>query len=90
MKKADLVDCVAAEVGLTKRQAGEAVEAVLAGITRALADGSKVSVAGFGTFLTRQRAARMGRNPQTKAPVHIPAVRVPVFRAGKGLKDAVK
>lgn len=90
VRKADLIDHVAVGAGLTKRQAGDAVEAVLGGITQALADGNKVAVAGFGTFTTRQRAARMGRNPQTGAPVHIPAVRVPVFRAGKALKDAVQ
>lgn len=90
LKKSDLIDQVAAAAGLTKRQAGEAVEAVLSGITKALAEGNKVAVAGFGTFVARQRAARTGRNPQTKAPIQIPATRVPVFRAGKALKDAVQ
>ncbi len=89
LTKAGLVDHVAAQVGLTKRQSAEAVEAVLDGVTQALAQGAKVALTGFGTFHTRQREARMGHNPLTKQPVRIPAARVPSFRPSKALKDAV-
>jgi len=90
MTKTELVDVVASKVGLTKADAGRAVDAVIDGISSALSKGDKVTVTGFGTFEVRQRAARMGRNPQTGAPLHIPATKTPAFKAGKGFKDAVK
>lgn len=90
MTKMDLIETVAGKVGLTKADAGRAVDALLDAISGALAKGEKVTVTGFGTFEVRQRAARMGRNPQTGAPLHIAASKSPAFKAGKGLKDAVK
>ena len=90
MTKADLVEFVAKKVKLTKKAAREAVDAFLGGIVDALKKGEKVVVTGFGTFEVRHRAARMGRNPQTGAPLHIPATDTPAFKAGKGLKDAVR
>ncbi|MCG2685852.1 HU family DNA-binding protein [Candidatus Parcubacteria bacterium] len=75
---------------MTKAEAGRSLDAALGGIRGALARGEKVTVTGFGTFEVRQRAARMGRNPQTGAPLHIPATKTPAFKAGKGLKDAVR
>lgn len=90
MTKQDLIERVASQVGLTKADAGRALEAILGAVESTLARGEKVTVTGFGTFEVRQRAARMGRNPQTGAPIHIPATKTPAFRAGKGLKDAVK
>ena len=86
----DLIDAVAAKVGLTKADAGRAVDTLLGSIESALAKGEKVTITGFGTFEVRQRAARMGRNPQTGAPLHIAASKSPAFKSGKGLKDAVK
>lgn len=90
MTKQDLIDNLANKVGLTKADADRAVNAFLDAISDALARGEKVTITGFGTFEVRQRAARMGRNPQSGAPLHIPASKSPAFRAGHGLKDAVK
>ncbi len=86
--KADLVAKVA-ETGVTKKQSAAAVDAVIAAITGALAKGDKVSLVGFGSFSVKKRKARTGRNPQTGKPLKIKAKKVPVFSAGKGLKDAV-
>jgi DNA-binding protein HU-beta len=88
--KADLITKVADIAGMTKVDAGKAVDAVSDVIMAALKKGEKVTWTGFGTFEVRPRAARMGRNPQTGAPLHIPASKTPAFKAGKGLKDAVK
>ncbi len=90
MNKADLVNHVASAAGLTKASAGEAVEAVLAGITGSLAGGDSVSLVGFGTFSVAARSARTARNPRTGAPINVPASKAPKFKAGKALKDAVK
>jgi len=90
MTKTELVDELADRADLTKRAADDALNAMLDIITESLADGEKVTVTGFGTFLVRHRAARMGRNPQTGEPIHIPAQDTPAFRAGSNLKDAVK
>lgn len=90
MNKMDVVDAVASRAGLSKADAGRALDAFIDAISDALARGEKVTVTGFGTFEVRQRAARMGRNPQTGAPLHIPATKSPAFKAGKGLKDAVR
>ena len=88
MTKQDLINEVA-DVGMTKKQAGIAVNVVLDAIKDALAKGDKVSLVGFGSFSVKKRAAREGRNPRTGRPLKIPAKKVPVFKAGKALKDAV-
>ena len=88
--KADLIDGVAAKSGLTKKDATAAVEALFDVVTETLAEGERVQVIGFGSFEVRERAARKGRNPQTGDEIEIPATKVPAFKAGKGLKDAVK
>ena len=90
MNKSDLVDAVASSADLTKASAGRAVDAVLESIGDELGRGGTVSLVGFGTFNVRHRAAREGRNPQTGAPMHISAPKVPGFKSGKGLKDKVK
>ncbi|MBT6401596.1 HU family DNA-binding protein [candidate division WWE3 bacterium] len=90
MTKGELVNVLADKAGLTKVDAARAVDGVADAITAALARGEKVTWTGFGTYEVRMRAARMGRNPQTGAPLHIPAGKTPAFRAGKSLKDAVK
>ena len=90
MNKAQLTDAVAAATDTSKAEAGRAVEATLNAIAGSLASGDSVSLVGFGTFNVRHRAAREGRNPQTGAAMHIPASKVPGFKAGKGLKDKVK
>jgi len=88
--KTDLIDKVAAETGLTKKDSAKAVDAVFNSIAEALKDGDKVQIIGFGTFEVRERAARMGRNPQTGAELEIPARKVPAFKPGKVLKDMVE
>ncbi|MGB9804778.1 MULTISPECIES: HU family DNA-binding protein [Desulfofundulus] len=89
MNKAELISQVAEKTELTKKDAEKAVSAVLAAIEEALARGDKVQLVGFGTFEIRERAARKGRNPQTGEEIEIAAARVPVFKAGKALRDAV-
>lgn len=88
MVKADLVSKVA-EIGITKKQAGEVVDAFVGAIKEALAKGDKVSLVGFGTFSVKERAAREGRNPRTGKKIKIPKKKVPSFRPGKELKEAV-
>jgi DNA-binding protein HU-beta len=88
MTKADLVAAVA-ETGITKKEAGVAVDAAIDAIKASLAKGEKVSLVGFGSFSVKKRKARTGRNPQTGEEIKIKAKNVPVFSAGKGLKDAV-
>ena len=90
MTKVELVDRAANPLCLTKADAGRALEAILDAIAAELAAGHKVTITGFGTFEVRNRQARMGRNPQSGEPIHIPATKVPHFKAGKGLKDAVR
>lgn len=90
MNKTELVAAVAAKADLTKKDADAAVVAVFAAITDALADGDKVAIAGFGSFEVKERAARTGLNPRTKEKIEIAAAKVPAFKAGKALKDAVK
>ena len=87
MTKVDLIAKVAAEAELTKKDAEKAVAAVLDGITEALKAGDKVAL--VGSFETRERPARKGRNPRTKEEITIPATTAPAFKAGKALKDAV-
>ncbi|HHT01977.1 MAG TPA: HU family DNA-binding protein [Firmicutes bacterium] len=89
MNKAELVAAVAEKAELTKKDAEKAVNSLLDSVERALVAGEKVSLVGFGTFEVRERAARKGRNPQTGAEIEIAASRVPVFKAGKALKEAV-
>lgn len=89
-KKADLINNVAEKTGLTKKDATAAVEALFETVTETLAKGDRVQVIGFGSFEVRDRAARKGRNPQTGEEIEIPATKVPAFKAGKALKDAVK
>lgn len=90
MTKADLVAYVAKKASLTAKAAKESVNAVFAAITDNLKKGDKVVVTGFGTFMVRSRAARKGRNPQTGAPINIPARKTPGFTAGKALKKSVR
>ncbi len=90
MNRQDLIDKIAEEADVTKKAANLALKAVIDGITLSLENGDKVSLVGFGTFKVTHRKARTGVNPQTKAKINIPARNVPVFKAGKKLKEAVK
>ena len=89
MNKAELIDAVAEAADLPKASAGRALDAVLDCITNQLKAGEQVALVGFGTFSVRERAARTGRNPQTGEEIQIAAAKVPAFKAGKALKDAV-
>ncbi|HHU50624.1 MAG TPA: HU family DNA-binding protein [Firmicutes bacterium] len=89
MTKTELIDQVAEKSGLTKKESGKAVDAIMAAMTEALAGGEKVQLVGFGSFEVRERGARTGRNPQTGEAITIEARKVPVFKPGKALKDAV-
>lgn len=89
MNKNDLVAKVAEVAGLTKAQAGQAVDATFDAITGALKDGDEVRIVGFGNFVVTKREASQGRNPRTREAMEIPASQQPKFRAGKALKDAV-
>ena len=89
MKKVELIEAVAAKAGLTKADAGRALDATIEAVTEALVKGDRVPLVGFGTFATSKRAARTGRNPQTGAEVRIPARTAVTFKAGSALKDAV-
>ena len=89
MNKAELVEKVASQTGLTKRACREAIDAITSTISDSLASGEKVTLVGFGSFKVRQRKARRGRNPQTGREIQIPAKEVPKFDAGKSLKEAV-
>ena len=90
MNKSELIDAIAEKSGLTKADAGRALDATVASISEALAKGESVTLVGFGTFSVKDRAERQGFNPKTKEPLTIPATKVPVFKAGKSLKDAVE
>ena len=89
MNKVELIAAVADKAGLSKKDADKAVAAVVASIEEALIKGDKVQLIGFGTFEVRERAARVGRNPQTKEEIKIEASKQPVFKAGAALKKAV-
>lgn len=89
MNKSELIDVVAGNAGVTKASAGQVVEAALDAISDALKSGDSVALVGFGTFTVRDRGARTGRNPRTGESIQIAASRVPAFKAGKALKDAV-
>lgn len=89
MNKTELIAEVANKAGLSRKDAEKALGAVVETITEAVVKGDKVQLVRFGSFETKQREARTGRNPKTKETIEIPATRVPVFKAGKALKDAV-
>jgi DNA-binding protein HU-beta len=89
VNKSELIDVVAAQAEISKATAGRALDAVVAGVVEALKGGDSVTLVGFGSFYVGERAARTGRNPRTGKNIKIQAAKVPKFRAGKGLKDAV-
>ena len=90
MNKAELINSVAASADVSKKEAEAVVSATFDAITAALKDGDKVQLVGFGSFEVKERAERTGRNPKTNEPIVIPAGKMPVFKAGKVLKDAIK
>ena len=90
MNKSELISVVAEKADFTKKDTDKVVSAVFESIEEALSNGEKVQVIGFGTFDVRSRKEREGRNPATGEAIQIPAVQVPVFKAGKSLKDRVK
>lgn len=89
MNKSELISSVSEKAEITKKDAEKIVNAVFASIEEALAKGEKVQLVGFGTFEVRERASRTGRNPKTGEEISIPATKVPAFKAGKALKEAV-
>ena len=89
MNKAELISAVAEKTGLSKKDSEKAINATFDTITLAMEAGEKVQLVGFGAFDIKERASRIGRNPKTKEEIEIPASRVPTFKAGKALKDAV-
>lgn len=90
MNKTDLVSSIASQSGLTKKDSESALNAMMSSVSTALKQGEKVVLVGFGTFEARKRQERKGRNPRTREEMVIPATTVPVFKAGKGLKENVK
>ncbi|MBB3060753.1 MULTISPECIES: nucleoid-associated protein HU-beta [Microbulbifer] len=89
MNKSELIEAIAASADIPKAAAGRALDAMVDSITGALKKGDQVALVGFGTFAVKERAARTGRNPRTGDEIQIPAAKVPGFKAGKALKDAV-
>ncbi len=89
MNKTELIEAIAASADIPKTTANKALDAVIDSITNALKTGDSVVLVGFGTFAVKERAARTGRNPKTREEIAIPASKVPGFKAGKALKDAV-
>jgi DNA-binding protein HU-beta len=89
VNKSELIDAVAAAADISKAKAAQAVDGVTAAVTKALGKGDQVTLVGFGTFSVRERAARTGRNPRTGEEIKIAAAKIPAFKAGKALKDAV-
>ncbi|WP_434525670.1 nucleoid-associated protein HU-beta [Photorhabdus asymbiotica] len=89
VNKSQLIDKIAADSNISKAAAGRVVDAFISSVTGALKDGDDVALVGFGTFTVRERSARTGRNPQTGKELKIAAAKVPAFRPGKSLKDAV-
>jgi DNA-binding protein HU-beta len=89
VNKSELIDAIAESADISKAAAGRAIDAVVESVTNALKEGDQVTLIGFGTFSVKDRAARTGRNPQTGAEIQIAAAKIPSFKAGKGLKDAV-
>lgn len=90
MNKAALTAVIAEKAGLTRKQAGDALDAFVTAVTEEVTRGEKVTIVGFGTFELKERAAHTGRNPATGEAIEIAASKAPVFKAGKGFKDAVK
>jgi len=90
MNKAELVEKIANQTGLTKRTSREAVDAIISAITDSLAREERVTLVGFGTYQVMERKARRGRNPQTGEEIQIPAKKVPKFKAGKNLREVVE
>jgi len=89
MNKSELIDTIADAADLSKADAGRALDAAISAVTKALKKGDQVTLVGFGTFSVRKRAARTGRNPRTGESIKIKASKLPVFKAGKALKDTV-
>lgn len=89
MNKSELIEAIAASADIPKATAGRALDAVIESVTNALAAGDSVTLVGFGTFAVKERAARTGRNPQTGNAINIAAAKIPGFKAGKALKDAL-
>nr|WP_280963997.1 nucleoid-associated protein HU-beta [Ferrimonas balearica] len=89
MNKSQLIDQIASGADISKAAAGRALDSFIDAITASLKDGEKISLVGFGTFEVRERAERTGRNPQTGKEIKIAAAKIPAFKAGKALKDAV-
>lgn len=89
MNKSELIDAIANSADLPKAAAGRALDAVIAAVTNELKAGGSVSLVGFGVFSVKERAERQGRNPRTGDSITIPAAKIPSFKAGKALKDAV-
>lgn len=90
MTKEELIEAIASKCACSKKEAGECLEATLETITKAMQKGDKIVLTGFGAFQVSKRAARKGVNPKTGAKIQIPAMKVPKFKAGKSLKDAVR
>ena len=90
MNKTELIAAMAAESGLSRADSRRAVDAFMSSVSKALKGGDKVSLIGFGTFSVNERAARMGINPSTKAPINIPAKKIAKFKPGAELTDAIK
>ncbi|WP_111740792.1 nucleoid-associated protein HU-beta [Leminorella richardii] len=89
MNKSQLIERIASGADISKAAAGRSLDAIIDAVTEALKSGDQVSLVGFGSFVVRERAARTGRNPQTGKEIKIAAAKVPAFRPGKALKDAV-
>ncbi len=89
MNKSELIEVIAKDADISKAAAGRALDSAIAAVTKSLKKGDDVTLVGFGTFSVGKRAARTGRNPQTGETIKIKAAKVPKFRAGKALKDAV-
>ena len=89
MNKAELISAVAEKTGLSKKDSEKVINATFETITTSMEAGEKVQLVGFGVFDVKERGVRMGRNPKTKEEIEIPASRVPTFKAGKALKDAI-
>lgn len=90
MRKTELIDAVAEAAGISKRQADDVVASLLEQVTNAMCRAESVNLVGFGSFAVKSRAARKGKNPQTGATIDIPAAKLPGFKAGKKLKEAVQ
>ncbi len=90
MTKDDIIEAIVKKIAISKKDAAEALSTVLEEITKTLSKGGDVTLTGFGTFRVGKRAAREGRNPKTGEKINIPAMKTPKFKAGKGLKDAVR